>query len=278
MFPGQNSKRKQPDWLCHFHHCRPVKWAAVALGAPLGRLSPPAHALPALQVVHPAGLGDGTRLCMLLVTVQHVKAVIAQIKDQEYASIANYISIQKGKHIGHGHTWNESLSREARRGTTSGTCSKGTAMQDEGLDLDAAFRLGIGTDPLVPGDMCDCDWALEVGTFVIRGKIKLSTSPASAVAADKEKLAVTIALPISRTDPVAIECFRTWGGACRGQHGTPCCYLALIGQLGWLDLTFPEVPPCGFAVVHTEHRRRSRQGVGSQVHRTHHMHSRGGPR
>jgi len=97
MFPGQNGKRKQPDWLRHIHHCRPVKRAAFALDAPLGRLSPPAHALPALQVVHAAGLGDGTRLCMLLVTVQPVKAVIAQIKDQVYASIANYISVAKGK-------------------------------------------------------------------------------------------------------------------------------------------------------------------------------------
>ena len=129
------------------------------MDAPLGRLSPPAHALPAPQVVHTAGLGDGTQLCMLLVTVQSGKAVVAQAKDQGFASIANHISFQRGERIGHGQTWNESLSREARRGTRSGTCSKGTAMQDEGLDLDAAFRLSIGTDPLVLGDMCDFAWS-----------------------------------------------------------------------------------------------------------------------
>jgi len=97
MFPGQNGKRKQPDWIRHIHHCRPVKRAAVALDAPLGRLSPPAHALPAPQVVHTAGLGDGTQLCMLLVTVQSGKAVVALIKDQGFASIANHTSFQKGR-------------------------------------------------------------------------------------------------------------------------------------------------------------------------------------
>jgi len=48
-------------------------------------------------------------------------------------------------------------------------------MQVEGLDLDAAFRLGIGTDPLVPDDMCDFVWTLEVGTFFIHREIEPST-------------------------------------------------------------------------------------------------------
>ena len=168
---------------------------------------------------------------MLLVAVPPVKAVVAQLKDQVYESIANYISIAKVKHTGHGHTQDESISKVARRGTRLGTCSKGTAMQDEGLDLDAAFRLGIGTDPLVPGDMCDFAWALEVGTFFILREIELSTSPASAVAIDKEKFAVTVALSVSRTDPMAIECFRTR----RGQHDTPCCYLATFARPDWPD-------------------------------------------
>jgi len=44
---------------------------------------------------------------------------------------------------------------------------------------------------------------------------------------------------------VVIECFRTWGCACRGQHGTPYDYLALFAQLGRLDQAFPEVPRAG---------------------------------
>ena len=323
MFPGLNGKRKQPTWLRHVVHCKPVKKAATALGSPLGRLVPPAHTRPALPAVPAADLGIGTHLSassesaaspgrslvavrkdapkavygvakgtrpttqlsnlerqrllgnyecdvravsatstseslwhtwafyhqrwfganepVLPITVQSVQAVVAQMKDQEYASIANYISIAKDKHIGHGHTWNEFLSREARRGTRSGTRGRGAAKQDEELDLDAAFTLDIGSDPLVPGGMCNFMWALEVGTFFVLREIELSTSLASAVSVNKEKLEVTVALPVSKTDPKAIGCTRTWGCVCGGQHDTPCCYHALTEQLGWLDRTFPDV-------------------------------------
>jgi len=188
MFPGLNGKRKRPDWLRHIDHCRPVKRAAFALDAPLGL----EHTLPALRVARTAGLGDGAQLSMLLVAVQPVKAVVAQMKDQVYVSITDYISSAKGKLIGHGHTWNESHYREARRDTRSEICGKDTAKQDEGLDLGTAFRLGIGADLLVPGDMCNLVLALEVGTVFTLREIVLSASPASAVAFDKVKFALPL--------------------------------------------------------------------------------------
>ena len=95
----------------------------------------------------------GANAPVLPTTVQSVQAVDAQMKDQEYASIANYISMAKDMHISLGHTLDEFLSGEARRGTRSGTRGRGAAKQDGGPDLDAAFRLDIGSDPLVPGGM-----------------------------------------------------------------------------------------------------------------------------
>jgi len=62
MFPGLNGGRKQPDWLRHVVQCRPIKKAAIAFDAPLGRSVPLAHALPALPVVQAADLGNGTQL------------------------------------------------------------------------------------------------------------------------------------------------------------------------------------------------------------------------
>jgi len=166
MFPGLNGKRKQPDWLRHVVHCKPVKKDATAVDASLGQLGPPAHALPALPAVPAADLGNGTQLSadsefaasqcrslaavkkdapkgtcptthlsnldrqsllgsyesdvravsatstseslwhtwalhrqrwfganepVLPITVQSVQAVVAQMKDQEYAGMANYI-------------------------------------------------------------------------------------------------------------------------------------------------------------------------------------------
>jgi len=160
---------------------------------------------------------------------------------QEYASITNHILIEKDEHVGHGHTWNGFLSREARRGARSGTRGRGAARQDEEPDLDATFSLDIGSGPLVPGGMCSFTWALEVGTFLVLREFKLSTSLASAVAVDVEKLGVTVALPVSKTDPKAIGCTRTLGCVGGGIHGTPRRYHAPIEQLDWLDRTFPDV-------------------------------------
>jgi len=172
---------------------------------------------------------------MLLVTVQPVKAVIAQIKDQAYVCTTDYISIAKGKRVGYGHIWNESHHKEARRGTRSKICGIDTAKQDEELDLGTAFGLGIGTDPLVPGDMCNSVLALEVGTVFTLWEIALSASPARAVGFVKVKFAVTVALPVSRADPIAIACSGTRRCLKRGQRDTPCCYPALTVQLDWLD-------------------------------------------
>jgi len=167
---------------------------------------------------------------------------------QEYASIANYISMTKGKHLGHGRTWNEFLSREARRGTRSGTRGRSAAEQDEELDLDVAFSLVIGSDPLVRDGVCNFLWALEVGTFFVLREMELSTSLASSVAVNKEKLQVTVALPVSKTDPKAIGYTHLWGCVCGGRLDTPCCHHALIVQLVWLDRAFLDVARAGLAV------------------------------
>ena len=181
----------------------------------------------------------GAKVPVLPITVQSV---------QEYASIANYISMAKDKHIGHGHTWNEFLSREARRGTRSGTRGRSAAKQDEELDLDVAFSLVIGSDPLVRDGECNFLWALEVGAFFDLRGMELSTSLASSVAVNKEKLQVTVALPVSKTDPKAIGYTHLWGCVCGGRLDTPCCHHALIVQLDWLDRTFLVVARAGLAV------------------------------
>jgi len=183
----------------------------------------------------------GANVPVLPIAVQSVQAAVAQIKDQVYASIADYISMAKDKHIGHGHTWNDSLSREARRGTRSRTRGRGGAMLDEELDLDAAFSFDIGSDPIVPGGLCNFTWAREVGPFFVLREIELSTSLARAVAVNREKLVVTVALPVPETDPKAIGSTRTWGCVCGGQHDTPCRYHALIEQLDRRDRSFPGV-------------------------------------
>jgi len=78
--------------------------------------------------------------------------------------------------------------------------------------------------------------------------MELSTSLASSVAVNKEKLQVTVALPVSKTDPKAIGYTHLWGCVCGGRLDTPCCHHALIVQLVWLDRAFLDVARAGLAV------------------------------
>jgi len=149
----------------------------------------------------------------------------------EYCEL--YISMAKDMHISLGHTLNEFLSREARRGTRSGTRGRGAAKQDGGPDLDAAFRLDIGSDPLVPGGMYN--FIGPRGRHILCPReTELTTLLASA-----EKLEVTVALPVTKTDPQSDWVHSHLGCVCGGQLTTPGCYYALIVQLDGLDRKFP---------------------------------------
>jgi len=178
----------------------------------------------------------------LPITVGSLKAVVAQLKDQKYASIGNMISVAKDRHVGAQYSWSEFLVREARRGTRTGTRGKGAPHQDDEFDLDSAFALGLGEEPLCPGGPCNTMLALEVGAFHVLREIELSTALASSVTFNPDSLEETFALPVSKTDPKAIGCTRTWGCVCDGTHNKPCCYHAMVDQFEWLTRSFPETP------------------------------------
>ena len=52
----------------------------------------------------------------------------------------------------------------------------------------------------------------------------------------------TLWLPVSKTDPQAVGCTRTWGCVCDGSHNVPCPYHAVTEQLAFLARLFPGRP------------------------------------
>jgi len=178
----------------------------------------------------------------LPITVGSLRDVVAQLKDQKYASIGNMISVAKDRHVGAQYSWSEFLVREARRGSRTGTRGKGAPHQVDEFDLDSAFVLGLGEEPLCPGGPCNTMLALEVGAFHVLREIVLSTALASAVTFNPESLEETFALPVSKTVPKANGCTRTLGCVCDGTHNKPCRYHAMVEQFDWLSRTFPDTP------------------------------------
>ena len=102
---------------------------------------------------------------------------------------------------------------------------------------------------------------MEVGSFHIFREIELSFVIASSVDINWETREDTFSLPVSKTDPRAVGCTRTWGCVCDGQHSSPCAFLAMIDQLEFLENKFLGVAfvdlPLFFFVKMDERRRRS---------------------
>ena len=179
---------------------------------------------------------------VLPLTVDIIIAVVSQLKKQQYASIANIISIAKDKHLEARYPWTEFLTREVKRATRSGNRGRGARKQDDEIDIDAAFALNIGDEPLVPQGPIGFSRALEVGSFHLLREIELSLALASSVSINESSLEETFTLPVSKTDPTALGCTRTWGCVCDGAHATPCAYHAMKEQLELLSHKFPNVP------------------------------------
>jgi len=180
---------------------------------------------------------------VLPLTPGKIKAVVSQLKEQGYASVGNMISAAKDAHLEDGHPWTEFLAREARRATRSGTRGLGTARQDEEIDVDAAFGLELPDEPIVPNGPCGFGRALEVGSFHILREIELSLIVRSAVSLNLETEEESICLPVSKTDPRANGCTRTWGCVCGGTHLVPCPFHAVLKQIKWLEENFPDEDP-----------------------------------
>ena len=174
----------------------------------------------------------------LPLTAEKIIAVTAQMKERTYASVANTISVAKDHHLAQGFVWSEHLAREVKRATRTSTRGRGAPKQDAEIDLDASFELELGDSPLVSGGPCCANRLLEVGAFHILREIELSLALARSVHINDNIQEETFELPVSKTDPQAIGCSRSWGCVCSGSHDIPCAFHALKEQVAWLHDTF----------------------------------------
>ena len=145
-------------------------------------------------------------------------------------------------HHSHRFEWDEFLVSEAKRATRTGTRGPGGAKQDDELDIDEAFNLHLGENALVQDGPCAPTRLLEIGSFHGLREIELSTALASSVSLNDEIVEESFCLPVSKTDPRALGCTRSWGCVCDGRHSTPCACHATKEQINWLEENFPGTP------------------------------------
>ena len=132
-----------------------------------------------------------------------------------------------------GYAWTEQLELEARQGVRSVLRGIGPSRQSASFDLMLMWDASPDLHSDISGAPALFTSASVVGCFWILREIELVHIRQCDVIMDRERLQATLQLSVSKTDPVALGCARTWGCVCGSQLDTPCGYLAVDAAVHW---------------------------------------------
>ena len=198
----------------------------------------------------------GEAVPTLPLTCESICAVAAQMKASGYRSFINYIDTLKSQHVEH-YEWTPFLALCRTRCLASTQRGIGPSRQSLELPLQRIRDLDLDDAPLVPGGpCCPMQCATLCGFHVLRGA-ESACALAASLRVDTDNLTETLSLPVSKTDPQAVGCTRTWGCTCGpagaspvGKHGPvisehkPLCpYHAAVSLLAHHHARF--APPGG---------------------------------
>ena len=164
----------------------------------------------------------------LPLTIEAIIGVVSQMKSLGYRSVPNYLSAIKDRHIAAGFPWTSLLDREGRRAQRTALRGIGPAKQCGDFDLNEVFKLGLGMEPLVNGGPLNPGCMAELNCFHLLRDMESSCALASHLSIDLTRQVESLELPVSKTDPGAIGCTRSWGCVCNGKHDSPCAFHAAV--------------------------------------------------
>jgi hypothetical protein len=195
-----------------------------------------ASLLSAWTKLHAAWFGECIPVFPL--TPCSIYAVASLFKVAGYRSYANYLSRSKTEHISLNYEWTPQLHLAERRSLRSVLRGIGPPRQTHEFDLGRAYAAIAHDRPLVPdGPIGARNWCVFASFHLLR-EIELSLVLVEHVVLDTSNLTETVSLPVSKTDPVAHGCTRTWGCVCKGSLSEPCPYHAVCAQLELLSAKF----------------------------------------
>ena len=174
--------------------------------------------------VHLAWFGPEVHLLPLNPDI--IRSIVGSMVYAGYRSVENYVSRAKDQHMAEGHEWSTILSREQTRAGAVAKRGRGPGHQAAELPLQEAFVFALKSDEDHYQGRCiyPRTWPhsianfLTVGAMFVMREIELSLVLASSVSLDKVNRKVTISLPVSKTDPEALGCTRSWGCVCLSQR------------------------------------------------------------
>ena len=164
---------------------------------------------------HEAWFGDTVSPFPL--TIEKIRCVSACFKDAGYRSYPNYLTRAKDQHLEDGFLWSDALDRMARRATRSVRRGIGPPCGAAPLDLhtfpaqlvdNPAAKFTPPDDPGLPVNVLAL--VIMASLFMLR-EIEVAALRVKDVVVNTASCTVTLFLAVSKTDPTARGCYRSWG-------------------------------------------------------------------
>ena len=171
-----------------------------------------------------------------------IMAIGAAMKEGGYRSTKNYMSAVKEKHIEAGFSWNDQLELAGHRFVLSTTRGMGPGRQSSPLPFMKIVGMSFGPEfevtayPVNPGAM------LVITTFFLMRELEVAAAKYSDLKLDSTTKSITMHLSVSKNDPEAKGCDRTWNCTCEPEIKLPperhCPYHAAEQHKKYLDQVF----------------------------------------
>ena len=175
-----------------------------------------------------------------------VEKVAAAFKAGRYRSFANYVSRAKQYHITLGHVWTDALDLMVRQCVRSCARGLGPGKQSKALDIALICSRSWDMDPLVSGGPIGMPSLVVLAVFHLLREVEVSYAMMAHLTLDEAQQRETLHLPVSKTDPQALGCQRSWRCVCESGSSfatSLCPYHAAKRQLDELRARFPESDP-----------------------------------
>ena len=174
----------------------------------------------------------GEHMPMLPVEVDDVAYVGSLMKAAGYRSFSNYVSAVKQEHVKAGYLWSMQHELEAKQGLKSVTRGQGPPRQSAPLIIDDVLALQLSEEALCQAGPVNPKGVFFLGASFLLREIEVAYARLAHLRLDVGRRRASLELPVSKTDPSAVGCSRTWGCTCDGaMPAEDCVYHAAAAHL-----------------------------------------------
>ena len=167
-----------------------------------------------------------------VLTPNLIFTVVGVLKAANYRSAANYLEAAKRKHIEAGHPWSDQLRQAARMAVRSAKRNIGPSKQAEPLELEALATLRIRASFDAEGPLCPGRACLIAAWWLLR-EVEVSHAKVGHVNTDWVKKEVSLLLPNSKSDPLALGTSRAHSCSCKVGSEYLCPFHAMAAQIAF---------------------------------------------